>query len=212
MILNEQGMLNRAEWEEKGYRLPAYDRPAMVAKTMANPNWLHFGAGNIFKAFQADAAQRMLDAGLTDIGIIAAERREKKPMTSDNYLVKVTLRSDGQVEKAVVGSIAETVYLYGNEARLQEIFVNPSLQMVSFTITEKGYALNDGNGETLPEIAADLAAGPAGAKSYMGKLTALLYARYNAGATPVAMVSMDNCSHNGDKLKEAVGGFALAWT
>ena len=80
MILNEQGMLNRAEWEEKGYRLPAYDRPAMVAKTMANPNWLHFGAGNIFKAFQADAAQRMLDAGLTDIGIIAAERREKKPM------------------------------------------------------------------------------------------------------------------------------------
>ena len=212
MILNEQGMLNRAEWEEKGYRLPAYDRPAMVAKTMANPNWLHFGAGNIFKAFQADAAQRMLDAGLTDIGIIAAERREKKPMTSDNYVIKVTLRSDGQVEKAVVGSIAETVYLYGGEARLQEIFVNPSLQMVSFTITEKGYALRDGRGEILPDIAADMTAGPAGAKSYMGKLTALLYARYQAGAAPVAMVSMDNCSHNGDKLKEAVGGFAKAWS
>ena len=46
----------------------------------------------------------------------------------------------------------------------------------------------------------------------MGKLTALLYARYNAGAAPVAMVSMDNCSHNGDKLKEAVGGFAQAWS
>lgn len=212
MILNEQGMLNRGEWEAKGYRLPAYDRPAMVEKTKANPNWLHFGAGNIFKAFQADAAQRMLDAGLTDIGIIAAERREKKPMTSDNYVIKVTLRSDGQVEKAVVGSIAETVYLYGGEARLQEIFVNPSLQMVSFTITEKGYALCDGKGEILPDIAADMTAGPAGAKSYMGKLTALLYARYQAGAAPVAMVSMDNCSHNGDKLKEAVGGFAKAWS
>ena len=59
MILNEQGLLDRAQWEAKGYHLPAYDRPAMVAKTMANPNWLHFGAGNIFKAFQADAAQRM---------------------------------------------------------------------------------------------------------------------------------------------------------
>ena len=184
MILNEQGMLDRAAWEEKGYRLPAYDRAAMVEKTKANPNWLHFGAGNIFKAFQADAAQRMLDAGLTDIGIIAAERREKKPMTSDIYVIKVTLRSDGQVEKAVVGSIAETVYLYGGEARLQEIFVNPSLQMVSFTITEKGYALRDGKGEILPDIAADLAAGPAGAKSYMGKLTALLYARYQAGSRP----------------------------
>ena len=177
MILNEEGLKNRAEWEAKGYRLPRYDRAAMVEKTKAQPKWLHFGAGNIFKAFQADACQRLLDAGLTETGIIAAERREKKPQTSDNYAVKVTLRADGTVEKAVVGSIAETVYLYGNEARLQEIFENPSLQMVSFTITEKGYALYDGKGELLPDIAADLEAGPENAKSYMGKLTALLCAR-----------------------------------
>ena len=211
MKLDKQALQDRSFWEAKGYRLPQYDREAMVAKTVANPTWLHFGAGNIFKAFQADACQRLLDAGLAETGIIAAERREKKPMTSDNLTIKVTLRSDGKVEKAVVGSIAETVYLYGSEARLREIFENPSLQMVSFTITEKGYALYDAQGAYLPDIAADLAAGPESAKSYMGKLTALLCARYQKNKAPLAMVSMDNCSHNGDKLKAAITTFAKAW-
>ena len=144
MILNNECLKNRTEWETKGYRLPEYDREAMAARTRENPTWLHFGAGNIFKAFQADACQRLLDAGVWDTGIIAAERREKKPEANDNLTVKVTLKADGSVEKAVIGSIAEKVYLYGNEARLKEIFENPSLQLVSFTITEKGSALYDG--------------------------------------------------------------------
>ncbi len=211
MILNNENLKNRSAWEEKGYRLPAYDRDKMVKKTLAAPQWLHFGAGNIFKAFQADACQRLLDAGDIETGIIAAERREKKPETNDNLTVKVTLKADGKVEKAVIGSIAEKVYLYGNEARLTEIFENPSLQMVSFTITEKGYALYDAKGELLPDIAVDLAGKPEAAKSYMGKLTALLYCRYLKNRTPIAMVSMDNCSHNGDKLKAAVTTFADAW-
>ncbi len=211
MKLTNESIKNREAWEKIGYRLPGYDREAMIAKTVANPTWLHFGAGNIFKAFQADACQRLLDAGLWDTGIIAAERREKKPEVNDNLTVKVTLKADGSVEKAVVASIAEKVYLYGSEARLKEIFENPSLQMVSFTITEKGYALYDANGELLPDIAADLAGRPEDAKSYMGKITALLCARYMKNKAPLAMVSMDNCSHNGDKLKAAISCFAQKW-
>ena len=211
MVLTNESIKNREAWEALGYRLPKFDRDAMVAKTVANPTWLHFGAGNIFKAFQADACQRLLDAGLAETGIIAAERREKKPEVNDNLTVKVTLKADGNVEKAVVASIAEKVYLYGSEARLKEIFENPSLQMVSFTITEKGYALYDAKGELLPDIAADLEAGPENAKSYMGKLTALLCARYLKNKAPLAMVSMDNCSHNGDKLKAAITCFAEKW-
>ena len=211
MVLNNESIKNREAWEALGYRLPKFDRDAMIAKTCANPTWLHFGAGNIFKAFQADACQRLLDAGEAETGIIAAERREKKPELNDNLTIKVTLKADGNVEKAVVASIAEKVYLYGNEARLREIFENPSLQMVSFTITEKGYALYDAKGEYLPDIAADLAGKPEDAKSYMGKLTALLCARYLKNKAPLAMVSMDNCSHNGDKLKAAITCFAQKW-
>ena len=211
MVLNNESIKNKEAWEKLGYRLPKFDRDAMVEKTVKNPTWVHFGAGNIFKAFQADACQRLLDAGLWDTGIIAAERREKKPEGNDNLTVKVTLKADGNVEKAVVASIAEKVYLYGGEARLREIFENPSLRMVSFTITEKGYALYDANGEFLPDIAADLAGTPETAKSYMGKITTLLCARYLKNKAPLAMVSMDNCSHNGDKLKAAITCFAQKW-
>ena len=45
----------------------------------------------------------------------------------------------------------------------------------------------------------------------MGRLAALLYHRYKNGARPITLVSMDNCSHNGIKLKESVYEFAKSW-
>ena len=101
--------------------------------------------------------------------------------------------------------------LYGGEERLAEIFCAPTLKMVSFTVTEKAYSITDSAGSLTAEVTSDMEVGPDKAASYMGKLTALLYARYRRGALPVAMVSMDNCSHNGDKLKAAVTAFADAW-
>ncbi len=209
--LSEKGLKDRAAWEAAGYALPEFDREAMVKATLENPTWLHFGAGNIFKAFQAHAAQKLLNEGLMTTGILAVERADKGGDNHDNYTVLVTLKAAGDVEKTVIGSIARTYFLYGQEAELARIFKKASLQMVSFTITEKGYSLLGGKGETLADVAADLAAGPSAAKSYMGKLTALLLERFEAGALPIAMVSMDNCSHNGDKLKAAVTAFAGAW-
>ena len=41
------------EFRAKGYELPVYDRAAMIANTKKNPVWIHFGAGNIFRAFPA---------------------------------------------------------------------------------------------------------------------------------------------------------------
>ncbi len=205
MILNNETLKNRAEWEAKGYRLPEYDREAMIEKTKANPTWLHFGAGNIFKALHGMAAQRLLNEGVLDRGIIAVERMDRGGDKFDDLAVVVTLKADGTVEKNILGALAETCYLYGGEARLEEIFCNPSLQLATFTITEKGYSLD------ADDVKADLLLSPAEAKSYMGKVAALLLARFKAGAYPIAMVSTDNCSHNGDKLKAAMAAFAEAW-
>ena len=205
MKLNNETLKNRELWEAKGYRLPEYDRAAMIEKTKAAPTWLHFGAGNIFKALHGMAAQRLLNEGVLDKGIIAVERRDNSGEKNDDLAVVVTLKADGSVEKNILGAIAETDYLYGGEERLAEIFRAPSLQLVTFTITEKGYSLS---GE---DVKADLAAAPTEAASYMGKVAALLLERYRAGAYPLAMVSTDNCSHNGDKLKAAMAAFADAW-
>ena len=213
LALNEKGLQNRAEWESKGYTLPAFDRAAMITNTRKAPVWIHFGAGNIFRAFQCNAVQRMLNAGQMEAGIIAVEGFdyeivEKGYRNNDNYSLLMTLKSDGTVEKTVIGSIAESCILDRENAaeygRLQEIFANPSLQMASFTITEKGYAIT-------PAVEADFANGPGKPESYIGKVASLLYARYQAGGAPIAMVSMDNCSHNGDKLKAAIAAFANGW-
>ena len=127
----------------------------------------------------------------------------------------MTLKADGSVEKTVVGSIAESLAADTADspdfARLKEIFTKDSLQMATFTITEKGYSLKNGAGELLPSVAADFAAGPSSVTSYMGKVASLLYERFLAGEKPVAMVSTDNCSHNGEKLSLALTAYASAW-
>lgn len=221
MILNKTGLENRAEWEAKGYALPKYDREAVIAATKENPFWVHFGAGNIFKAFQANVAQNLLNEGLLDRGIVVAEGFdyeivEKMNRPHDDYHILVTLKADGSVEKTVVGSVAESCILDSeNDAefsRLKEIFTKKSLQMTTFTITEKGYSLVNGAGQILPAVEQDFKNGPAKPASYIGKVASLLYTRYINGATPIAMVSTDNCSHNGDKLHAAVAAFAEKWS
>ena len=220
LVLNEKGLAKRAEWEAKGYTLPKFDRVKMMAETEKAPRWVHFGAGNIFRAFQCAAAQKMLNEGWMDTGIVAVEGFdyeivEKGYRPNDNYSLLVTLKADGSVEKTVIGSIAASCVLDSeNEAEygaLREIFRNPSLQLVTFTITEKGYSLVNGRGETLPAVKQDFENGPAKPQSYIGKVASLLYARYQAGGAPIAMVSTDNCSHNGEKLYAAIDAFARAW-
>ncbi len=220
MQLSEQGLQNRREWLDKGYRLPEFDREAVRVKTKEAPRWIHFGAGNIFRAFQANVLQELLNRGLADTGLIVAEGFdyeivEKMNIPHDGYSVLVTLKVDGTVEKTVVGSVVESLTVNpqntGDFARLKDIFRADSLQMVSFTITEKGYSLTDGSGRLLPAVEADMKKGPQQADSYIGKVAALLYERYLCGQKPVAMVSMDNCSHNGDKLYAAIFELAKVW-
>ncbi len=221
MKLNKIGLANREQWEAAGYALPTFDREAVTAATKEAPFWIHFGAGNIFRAFQANAVQRLLNDGILEKGLVVAEGFdyeiiEKMNRPHDDYTILVTLKADGNVEKTVIGSVVESCILDSeNEqeyGRLKDIFRKDSLQMVSFTITEKGYSLVNGKGEMLPAVEADFAAGPDKPASYIGKVASLLYTRYLDGEKPVAMVSMDNCSHNGDKLYAAISAFAKRWT
>ena len=211
---------NRKEWEAAGYKLPTFDREKVMKNTRENPTWIHFGAGNIFRAFQANVCQELLNEGILDTGLIAAEGFdyeiiEKMYLPHDNMGILVTLKSDGNIEKTVVGSVVESLTVDSDNtqdmARLKEIFRAKSLQMVSFTITEKGYSLVDGKGQFLASVVEDMNNGPEHPVSYIGKVAALLYERYKADKLPVAMVSMDNCSHNGDKLFAAIHEFAKTW-
>lgn len=220
MQLTENGLKDREKWESAGYQLPVYDRAKVAEDTKKSPFWIHFGAGNIFRAFQANVVQNLLNSGDLERGLIAAEGYdyeiiEKMNHPHDDLSILVTLKADGNIEKAVVGSVVESLVLNSDDTvqfdRLKEIFSNDSLQMATFTITEKGYSLTDGRGLPLADVASDMEKGPQKPDSYIGKVVSLLHTRYISGAAPIAMVSMDNCSHNGDKLRAAVTAFAKAW-
>ena len=73
MELSDKGLERKEEWEEAGYALPRYDRKKMIQHTKESPYWVHFGAGNIFRAFQANGAQKLLNQGILTKGITVAE-------------------------------------------------------------------------------------------------------------------------------------------
>ena len=188
MHLNLQ-QLHAPEWAQKGYDLPKFDVERVRA---AAPRWVHFGAGNIFRSFIACAQQTVLDKGLCDHGIVVCEgfdpeivERAYRPF--DNLSVAVSLKANGGIDKRLVASVVESL-TFADMARLQDIFASPALQMASFTITEKGYD---------PKFAH--APG-----SLMGTLADLLRHRMRTSAAPIALVSMDNCSRNGEKLQNVI--------
>ncbi len=220
MKLTNEGLRDTAAWQRAGVMLPAFDRERMVRATEKDPVWVHFGAGNIFRGFIAGLQQRLLNKNLTDRGIFAAETWDWEIIDRiyvpyDSLTLMVSLRPDGGTDREVIASLAGGLKATPTEetdwGKLKAVFEAPSLQMVSFTITEKGYALRDMKGEYFPAVQADLKDGPERARHAMAVVAALMRHRYVSGAAPVALVSMDNCSRNGEKLRGAVLEIAGAW-
>ncbi len=208
--------LKESFWSEKGYQIPQYDIETIKENTKNNPTWVHFGAGNIFRVFPAKMQHDLLNKGLANTGIIVCENFDEEIISKvydeyDNLTIGVSLKVDGSIDKTIIASITEGLIGSQSIDRLTEIFTHPGFQMASFTITEKGYVVTNAEGNFLPFIQPDIDSGPDGAKTLMPLLTRLLYYRYLKGAMPVTMVSMDNCSHNGEKLYNAVSTIAKAW-
>ncbi|MBR6046194.1 MAG: mannitol dehydrogenase family protein [Ruminococcus sp.] len=207
-----------AGWEKAGFILPKYDTEEAVRETQRSPEWIHFGAGNIFRGYIACLADELIGKGMMKGGIIAADTFDTEPIERiyrpfDNLVLLVGLRAQGERYLRVIGSIGRAEGASGEGlGYLKEAARKPSLKMISFTITEKGYAVTGIDGGVLPAAAADIAAGPEGELSTAaGKVSLLLYERFKAGGMPIALVSMDNCSRNGDKLRNAIEFTVKGW-
>ena len=220
MKLNYQGLKDAAAWEKAGVKLPPYDVEALAQRTRENPLWVHFGIGNIFRIFLGSIADQLVREGVMDRGVTCVETFDYEVVDRiyapfDNLVMSVILNGDGSRDKRVLGPLGEAVKAQSSDsaawARLKAIFVNPGLQLVSFTITEKGYALRNAEGEYFGYVKADLENGPERVTGAMGVVTAMLYARYQAGRLPLALVSMDNVSRNGEKLRASVLETARVW-
>ena len=215
-----ESLKNRDVWEKKGYEMPQFDREQVIKATLEHPQWLHFGAGNIFRAFPAVLLQELLDRGEAQTGLVVCEGFDREIVEKayrpyDNLSLLTVLECAGTIRKKVVGSVVESLVgdpdVQGDWQRLVEIFQSPSLQMASFTITEKGYSLTAPDGSYTRDAQADFEQGTRAPVTLMGKVAYLCLKRYEAGKAPLALVSMDNCSHNGEKLSAAVWTIGEEW-
>ncbi|MCD7867980.1 MAG: mannitol dehydrogenase family protein [Clostridiales bacterium] len=220
MKLTYNGLNNQEDWTAAGISLPDYDPARLARETQRDPRWVHFGIGNIFRFFLGGIADTLISRGEMDRGITCVEAYDFDVVDQiytphDNLVLAVTLHQDGRMDRKVLGSLAEAIKARSDDpaawSRLRDIFSHPGLQMVSFTITEKGYALRGADGKYLSHVKADMENGPAAVTGAMGAVTALLYARFQAGRYPLALVSMDNVSRNGEKLRQSVLETAHIW-
>lgn len=207
--LNRKGLKDEKGWERAGITLPAFDLEEMIRETDRAPEWVHFGAGNIFRIFPAMLQQKLLNGGRASTGIIAVKTYDWRTIETmyapfDNLTLGVIMEPDGNLDMTVVASISTT--LAGDPeagedwTRLKNIFASPSLKMASFTITEKGYNIPKSPGT------------PDNPTGVMAKACSLAYERFLAEGAPLALVSMDNCARNGDRLKESVVAVAREWS
>lgn len=207
-------------FEKAGIKLPQFSQEKVRRTTEKNPVWVHFGGGNLFRCFHAMIAQQLLNKGKLKSGIIVAETYDEE-VIKDIYhafqdrILSVTMKSDGSLEKELVASVAQSVYYnLANEEGwdyLTDVFENPSLQLATFSITEKGYAIRGIDGKLTALAEKDIVAGPEKPQTNMGAIAHLLYARYQRNQAPIAMVSTDNFSENGAKLQQAVLTIAKGW-
>lgn len=220
MKLSLAGLKDKAGWEAAGIAVPSYDVEKVRARTVEAPKWIHFGIGNIFRIFIGGIADTLLAEGNADTGIVCAEAFDYEIVDKiyepyDNLGLCVTLHKDGSMEKRIIGSLVEAIKAKADDGmswnRLKVIFEDPGLQMVSFTITEKGYGLTKMDGTYLGYVQSDMEKGPEAPVGIMAIIASMLLERFQAGAAPLALVSMDNCSHNGDLLKRSVLTIAGEW-
>lgn len=218
--LTLNGIKEADRWENAGIKLPLYSVEQVVEETRKNPVWVHFGAGNIFRIFIGGLVDCLITKGEMKKGITCAETFDfdvidKVYKPYDNLSLAVTLNADGSMDKRVIGSVTESIKAQTNIPeewnRLKKVFTNPGLQMVSFTITEKGYTLKNSEGAYFSSVQEDIESGLKSPKTVMAIICALLYERFKAGKYPLAVVSMDNCSHNGEKLQNSVLTIAKEW-
>lgn len=206
-----------------GIKVPEVEGSSIRAQTENKPIWVHFGGGNLFRCMQAWQQQKLIDLGLSNKGIILAETWDDGLIEQiynkyDNRTLNIILKGDGSFDLELVDSIAKAVYVNANEEKgqagfeyLGQVFQNESLQLATFTVTEKGYNIKDLKGQYFPPVALEIELGPNRPQSLMGVITAMLNKRFEANMAPIALLSTDNFSHNGDKLKDSVLQIAKEW-
>lgn len=181
--------------------VPLYDRRAV------RPAIVHIGVGGFHRAHLATYVDELCTAGHTSWGIVgsgvlAGDRRMADVLEQQNGLYTLITRSVHETAVRVIGSIVDYIYASPETGSLIRRIAHPDTRIVSLTLTEGGYPVDEATGRF------DSSAAPAGPNSAFGIVVAALELRERQGVGPLSVVSCDNVVGNGDVARTATLGVA----
>jgi fructuronate reductase len=200
--------LSLASLSEAWAKRPAYDRAKVT------PGIVHLGIGAFHRAHQAVVVDDLLatDPGWGIIGASLRRPDTSAALTPQDGLYTLLIRSGEGTTARIIGSVLEVIDAPQRKEALLARMADPSIRIVSLTITEKGYGysaasghLDDGNSD----IAADLRS-PHAPATAPGLIVEALRRRRDAGVPPFTVLSCDNLPHNGRVTALVVTDFAEA--
>lgn len=184
--------INNASLPDVTISKPTYDRGEI------NIGIVHFGVGGFHRAHQAMYVDRLLELGLAKdwgicgVGVLPSDRKMADVMADqDGLYTLIAVHADGSREARVIGSIIDYLFAPEDPEAVIELIAAPSTRIVSLTITEGGYSIDD-----------------AGPDSVFGLVTTALARRRDRGVPSPTIVSCDNIEGNGDVARAAFTAFA----
>jgi fructuronate reductase/mannitol 2-dehydrogenase len=191
--------------------VPTYDRRSLRRAIV------HLGVGGFHRAHQAvyldELAERRIttDWGERGVGLLPGDRRMAEALLPQDCLYTVVERAADLDTARVVGSLLDYALAPADPARVLDLLSDSDTRIVSLTITEGGYLVDDTKGvfqADHPDVQHDLSNAGQPPRTVFGYLCAALARRRDAGMPPFTVLSCDNLPGNGTVARTAVVSFA----
>lgn len=187
-------------------RLASLANVADYDRSTVRPSIVHIGVGGFHRAHLATYIHELLSAGRTDwgivgVGLLPSDDAMAEALEAQDCLYSLVSRGAGTTQVDIVGSILDYLLVRDNDtSAVVEVIAAPTTQIVSMTITEGGYPVDDASGAFLPDQCRPGSAFDVVAHG--------LEARRRAGGAPLTVMSCDNIMGNGDVARTATLGAA----
>ena len=170
---------------------------------------VHLGIGAFHRAHMADYTDEVLRKGDLRWGILGASLRSpdtRDALRPQDYLYTVAESDEAGERCRVIAAVKGILVAPEDPRALVAAMAQPSVKIVSLTVTEKGYCHDPATGElneAHPDIARDLA-NMAAPVSAPGFLVAALRERWQQGLPPFTVLCCDNLPSNGQTVRKVV--------
>ncbi len=178
---------------------------------------VHIGVGGFHRAHQAYYTDALMNTGegldwaICGAGLRSDDRAMRDALAHQDALYTLVELGDGNDhEVRVIAAISGMLLGEDSPQALIDKLADPAIRIVSLTITEGGYCIDDSTGEFmahLPAIQHDLAH-PEAPRTVFGFLCAALAKRRAAAIPAFTVMSCDNLPHNGAVARKTLLAFA----